>query len=103
MGVGLFSLIRKPPRWLRAALAGVLLTFVLDVLAHNLHQHEADAQFTSGAACAYCVAFTGLMDAPVGASVFKRPAAAAAVVCLPADICRSLQPETSAQPRAPPR
>jgi hypothetical protein len=104
MSSNLLKLFRQPPRWLRMALAGVLLAFTLDVLAHSLHQHEQDTHqhVSGGTDCAYCVAFNGLMDAPAGVSSVFQPASSPVPAPVTGDVCLPLPPETSAQPRAPP-
>jgi len=102
MGMNPLRLLRQPPRWLRAALAGVLLALVLDVLAHSHHGHEQDAHAGAGPECAYCAMFNGLMDAPAVMPAVFRPALAPAPQSPPGDIRVLLQPDTCAQPRAPP-
>jgi hypothetical protein len=105
MGVNFLNLVRQPPRWLRMALAAVLLAFTLDVLAHSLHAHEQDQHeehSAAGADCAYCQTFNGLMDAPAGVSGAFQPACAPAPAVPAGPVCFSARPEVCTQPRAPP-
>lgn len=96
-------LARKPPQWLRVALAALLLAFALNSIAHVTHRHDAaTTSATHSLACGYCISFDGIADGPrhnyvppaVGhASVYVAPATEAVV---------AYRPSTSARPRAPP-
>jgi len=69
-----FELARKPPQWLRVALAALLLAFALNSIAHAAHTHEQGTAGTvlHSTACGHCVAF-GTADAPP-AHVIALPA-----------------------------
>jgi hypothetical protein len=99
----LLHLVRRPPQWLRVALAALLLAFAVNSIAHVTHRHDAaPSSATHTLACGYCLSFNGLADAP-------RHDHAPLIVehesfCLVADstapVARRLA--TSARPRAPP-
>jgi hypothetical protein len=58
-------LVRRPPQWLRVALAGLLLAFAVNSIAHVTHRHDAAPSTASHSfACGYCLSFNGLVDAP---------------------------------------
>ena len=59
-----FRLARRPPRWLHAAFAALLVAFALNSIAHVTHRHDASASVTHSLACGYCATFGGLADAP---------------------------------------
>lgn len=63
--MSVFELARKPPQWLRATLAALLLAFALNSIAHAAHTHEQGSAGTvfHSTACGYCVTF-GAADAP---------------------------------------
>lgn len=98
-----FQMARRPPRWLRAALAVLLLAFALNALAHVSHRHDASpASATHGLACGYCVSFGGLAAAPSHEHVSALQRQVGLIeppACAPAPRAR---PHTCAQPRAPP-
>lgn len=99
----LMHLARRPPQWLRIALAGLLLAFAVNSIAHVTHRHDAapsSAQHTL--ACGYCLSFNGLADAPRHNHAPLTVAHDAFYI--PANIEASFEPRpaTSARPRAPP-
>ncbi len=63
--MSVFELARKPPQWLRVALAALMLAFALNSIAHAAHTHEQGSASTvlHSTACGYCVTF-GAADAP---------------------------------------
>jgi hypothetical protein len=99
----LFALARRPPQWLRVALAGLLLGFALNSVAHVSHRHEATSTSAShSVTCNHCVSFGTLAGAPShshppGLSQPIWLGVTATQVVLPAQRLRS-----SAHPRAPP-
>lgn len=61
----LMHLARRPPQWLRVALAALLLAFAVNSIAHVTHRHDAaPSSATHSLACGYCLSFNGLADAP---------------------------------------
>ena len=101
--VRMMHLARRPPQWLRVALAGLLLAFAVNSIAHVTHRHDAaPSSATHSFACGYCLSFNGLADAP------RHDHAPLAVAhesfYLVADIEPWFAPRqsTSARPRAPP-
>lgn len=61
----LLTMARRPPQWLRVALAGLMLAFALNSIAHVTHRHDAvTSSATHSLACGYCISFNGLVDAP---------------------------------------
>jgi hypothetical protein len=99
----IFQLARRPPQWLRVALAGLLLAFALNSLAHVTHRHDAATTPAShSVSCGYCVAFGGLAATPTANDASLQldlahvapPRSAASVL--------AQRPTTSARPRAPP-
>ena len=101
--MSLLHLARNPPRWLRVALAGLMLAFALNSIAQVTHRHEVTAagQLHS-ALCGFCISFDHMTPTPadrpltiVPAYGSEQPAAAPGIVV-------SRFARTSAQPRAPP-
>src|ERR671911_630721 len=61
----LLHLARRPPQWLRVILAGLLLAFAVNSIAHVTHRHDAaPSAATHSLACGYCLSFNGLVDGP---------------------------------------
>ncbi|MGH8176034.1 MAG: hypothetical protein ACREV5_07240 [Steroidobacter sp.] len=101
--MSIFESARRPPQWLRVALAALLLAFALNSIAHVTHRHDATAAAAShGVLCGYCVSFGGLADAPRHTYAAPAPTQVASRLALPAPVARSIDLRTSAQPRAPP-
>ncbi|HWK73197.1 MAG TPA: DUF2946 family protein [Povalibacter sp.] len=98
----IFQLARKPPQWLRVVLAGLLLAFALDSVAHAAHTHDATSVTVTHSACGYCAAFGGLGNAPVYAHTLPIPALTPIEAPDPREIVIARRPTFSAQPRAPP-
>ncbi len=98
----IFQLARKPPHWLRVALAGLLLAFALDSVAHAAHTHEATMVSVAHGACGYCAAFGSLGAAPV--HIHSLPLAILTPIETfdPRDTFITRRPTFSTQPRAPP-
>jgi hypothetical protein len=99
----LLHLARRPPQWLRVALAALLLAFAVNSVAHVTHRHDAaPSSATHSLACGYCLSFNGLVDAPR----HDHPALALnhGTFYLLADLQVWFAPRlaTSARPRAPP-
>jgi hypothetical protein len=96
-------LVRRPPQWLRVALAGLLLAFAVNSIAHVTHRHDAAPSTASHSfACCYCLSFNGLVDAPRHdhAPLPVEHESFYLIVDSQAPIAR--RPATSARPRAPP-
>jgi len=99
----IFHLARRPPQWLRVALAGLLFAFALNSIAHATHQHEATpASAVHGLVCSYCVAFGGLADAPRHGHSLPIAERVSVYVASILDLPVSPRPQTAARPRAPP-
>jgi hypothetical protein len=95
---------RRPPQWLRVALAAMLLAFALNSIAHVAHQHDATAtSATHSIACNYCVSFGALADAPRHTYAAPTPAARLGPAPAPVAVVPSIDLTISARPRAPPR
>lgn len=98
----IFQLARKPPHWLRVVLAGLLLAFALNSVAHVAHTHDATSVTVAHSACGYCATFGGLGNAPVYAHTLPIPALTPVETLDPREIVIARRPTFSAQPRAPP-
>ncbi len=99
----LIQLTRRPPAWLRIAVAGLVMAFVLSSIAHITHRHDSLPDTSAHVvACGYCLSFGSLADASVHHTpVLARVAGDEIVIaCLP--LLRSYQSPCAAQPRAPP-
>jgi len=98
----IFQIARKPPQWLRVVLAGLLLAFAINSVAHATHRHDRTTTAAHIATCGYSATFDSVSDVPQYLSsieVVAAPSVAAPI----ADICRlDSRPQTHAQPRAPP-
>lgn len=100
----MFDLARRPPHWLRVALAALLLAFALNSIAHVTHRHEAaQTSVAHSVACGYCVSFGGLADAPRHCHPVATAEQFSVFVAPALDRVFSSRSSTSAQPRAPPR
>lgn len=98
----MLQLFRKPPQWLRVVLAGLLLAFALNSIAHAAHTHETTAPTAVHAACGYCATFGSVHDAPVYAHSLPIPALTLIESSDPREILVARRPASSAQARAPP-
>jgi hypothetical protein len=99
----LMHLARRPPQWLRVALAGLLLAFAVNSIAHVIHRHDAAPSSVHHIlACGYCLSFNGLVDAP--RHDHAPLALAHETFYLSAEVEGSFvaRPSTTARPRAPP-
>lgn len=98
----IFQSFRKPSQWLRVALAGLLLAFALNSIAHAAHTHEATAPAATHVACGYCATFGSIDAAPVYAHSLPTPT----FTLLESPDSREIQvarrPASSTQARAPP-
>lgn len=101
--MSVMRLARKRPQWLRAALAGLLLAFALNSLAHATHRHD-DARPTAvhAVACGYCVSFGGLIDPPRHGCSSRIAEYGRAPVLADFETPAARPFTTSARPRAPP-
>jgi hypothetical protein len=99
----IFHLARRPPQWLRALLAGLLLAFAASTIAHASHRHEGTpASATHSLSCGHCVSFGSLADAPRHSYAAPRVAPTRIQLTAGSEAPISERPQTSAQPRAPP-
>jgi hypothetical protein len=91
----------QPSRLQRCLQVTVLLVFAFGVVAHASHRHELNHDRTH-VACASCVAFGSLADAPAHPPfVAETQRISLLIAAITAGIqCRVV--ETVAQPRAPP-
>ena len=97
-----FLLARRPPQWLRVAIAGLLLAFALNSIAHLTHRHDASASVTHSLACGYCATFGGLADAPQQYLSSLDFALAHVFIAAESAADIPVRVRTSARPRAPP-
>jgi hypothetical protein len=99
----IFEFARKPPQWLRVVLAGLMLAFALNSIAHAAHTHDAKTTITvAHSACGYCATFGGLGGSPVYAHSLPVPALIQVEAAGPREVPVARRPTFSAQPRAPP-
>ena len=99
----IFELSRRPPHWLRVALAALLFAFALNSIAHVAHQHDASPTAAAHSiACNYCVSFGALGDAPRHTYAAPAQRHLLGLPEAPALRVRSVEVATSAHPRAPP-
>jgi hypothetical protein len=98
----IFQLVRRPPQWLRVALAGLLLAFALNSIAHAAHTHESIAPNAIHAACGYCATFGGVNAAPVYAHSLPIPTFTPIESTDLRETFTPRRPASSAQARAPP-
>lgn len=98
----IFQLARKSPQWLRVVLAGLLLAFALNSVAHAAHTHDATTVTVAHSACSYCATFGGLGGVPVYAHTLPIPALTPIEALDPRDVVIACRATFSAQPRAPP-
>jgi hypothetical protein len=96
-----FLLARRPPQWLRVAIAGLLLAFALNSIAHLTHRHDTSASVTH-LACGYCATFGGLADAPQQSLSSLDFALAHVFIAAESSADIPIRVRTSARPRAPP-
>lgn len=99
----IFQIARRPPQWLRVVLASLLLAFAINSAAHEAHRHNATTTAAHLSTCGYSATFGSVGDAPQYSSVIEVVVVATSICPLIADVGRvSSQPQTQAQPRAPP-
>lgn len=99
----IFEFARKPPQWLRVVLAGLMLAFALNSVAHAAHTHDAKTTVAvAHSACGYCATFGGLGDSPTYAHSLTVPALIRVEAPGPREVSIARRPTSSAQPRAPP-
>jgi hypothetical protein len=98
-----FELARRLPQWLRIVLAGLLVAFALNSIAHVTHRHDAtSAQLTHKLACGYCATFVGLADAPRHYRPLPVPERGGVLIAPAFEVPYFVRLGTSARPRAPP-
>jgi hypothetical protein len=99
----LLHLARRPPQWLRVALAALLLAFAVNSIAHVTHRHDAaPSSATHSLACGYCLSFNGLIDAPRHDHAPLAVAHDSSYFSADFEGTFAPRPATSARPRAPP-
>jgi hypothetical protein len=99
----IFEFARRPPQWLRVALAAMLLGFALNSIAHVAHQHDATPTAAAHSlACGHCASFGALADGPRHTYLVSEHRAKVGPTLLPSLSIRSFELLTSARPRAPP-
>jgi hypothetical protein len=100
----IFNLARRPPQWLRVALAAMLLAFALNAVGHVTHRHDATpVPAAHSLACGYCVSFGTIADGPRHSEYLATiEHVSVHVADTTADVF-SRRPSTAARPRAPPR
>lgn len=99
----IFELARRPPQWLRVVLAGLLLAFALNSVAHAAHTHDTTAAVTvAHSACGQCATFGGIAAAPVYAHSLPTPEFTAVAIADAREVFVSRRFVSWAQARAPP-
>jgi hypothetical protein len=97
-----FETFQKPSRWLRVAVLVLMVGLGLNSIAHVSHAHDEATSASQHAPCGYCVHLGHLADAPRHAYGIGQATAFDSLIGECLRIVRSLAPELSAQPRAPP-
>ncbi len=101
--MSLLHLARNPPRWLRVALASLMLAFALNSIAQVTHRHEASrASQLHSAPCGYCISFDNMTPAPADRPLAIVPAYAVERLAVAPITVVSRSVPTYTQPRAPP-
>jgi len=101
--MSVLELARRPPGWLRAVLASLLIAFAINAVAHVSHWHETAApSAVHSLACGYCASFGALADAPRHVASLPPATCIGHLPQCPAEIVRVDGLKTSARPRAPP-
>jgi hypothetical protein len=99
----LFRIARRPTHWLRVVLAGLVLAFVLDSVAHLGHSHDPDrTSVAHSVACGYCATFGGLAEAPSFGESVSLVRHGHVVQITPFARVIDLRPLSAARPRGPP-
>jgi hypothetical protein len=99
----LTQLTRRSPPWLRIAVAGLVMAFVLSSIAHLTHRHEAVAGSTAHVvACGYCLGFGALATTSVPSALTLAAVASDELTIATAAVLLSFKSPCAAQPRAPP-
>lgn len=97
-----FGRHRVFPRRLQVLLAGLMLAFALNAIAHVSHTHDVSALTTSHLSCGYCAHFGGLAGTPSHVAAPSLAAPTTYEVCERTRPPVIQRPERAAQPRAPP-
>jgi hypothetical protein len=99
----LFRFARRSSPWLRVLLAGLVLAFVLDSIAHLNHSHESDrSSVAHSVACGYCTTFGGLTEAPGFGEPVSLVRHGHVVQIAAFETVFDLRPLSAARPRGPP-
>jgi hypothetical protein len=98
----IFQFARKPPLWLRVALAGLLLAFAINSIADVAHRHDGTTLSAHASKCGYCATFGGLSAAPSYSSSVTTASIVSFVTPVPRFALIAREPVSHAQPRAPP-
>ncbi|MDY0066474.1 MAG: hypothetical protein RBS02_08840 [Steroidobacteraceae bacterium] len=101
--MNVFDIARRPPHWLRVAVAAMLLAFALNAITHIAHAHDEGSTPAAKhtALCAHC-AFDAMAGAPQHTHEPARHAERGVAIDAPPCAALDRTPRTSAQPRAPP-
>lgn len=96
--------IQRSSQWLRATLAGLLLAFALNTVAHASHRHDlaGSASTAHSITCGYCTTFGGVADLPVRVPIFRLDLRTELALFHPDPPALIARPVSTAQPRAPP-
>jgi hypothetical protein len=100
--MSIFQIARKPPQWLRVVLAGLLLAFAINSMAHAAHRHDAKTTAAHIATCGFSATFDNITDVPAFSITIEAAPAESHLVPIVAVGRVSCRPLTHAQPRAPP-
>lgn len=99
----LFDLARKPPDWLRACLASLLLALALGSVGHAQHAHdEAGSRAVDAALCGLCVSFDRMVDGPATRTFVATPVIRFAPAAAPAAFVVEVRSTLRLVPRGPP-
>lgn len=92
----------RSSKWLRHAMALLLLSFALGTVADAGHTHDPGAAAATHAACGYCVAFSNAAGGPAQVRIAPTASVCIALVEIEAGGVLVRRSAASAQPRAPP-
>lgn len=99
----IFYLARRQSHWLRVALAGLLLVFALDSVAHTGHAHGAEkTPVEHTVACGYCATFGALTETSSVGGYVPSVRYGDAVPFVSFNNAIDRRPAHRARPRAPP-
>jgi hypothetical protein len=93
---------RNSNLWMRAALAVLLIGFVLNTVAHAAHGHDPASVYSQHVPCDHCVQFGHLAGVPQFAHETPRSFAYCLIVAADDGVILSEPTWLTASPRGPP-